>query len=118
MTREILQKTFPLWLFTGFLFIAVSIPLILDKVPPNAWYGFRVAKTFANERIWYIANREAGYNLLYAGMTIALTAVVTKLLFNKYGLSDNIFNSVNLFIFIFALMLAIARSFFTLNMLA
>ena len=118
MTREIFQRTFPLWLFSSFLLIGVSIPLILNKVPPNAWYGFRVAKTFSSEIIWYIANREAGYNLLYVGITTAVTAVLTKLLFNKYGLSENIFNSVNLVIFIFALVVAIVRSFFTLSMLS
>ena len=117
MTRELPQRTFPLWLFAGFLFIAVSIPLILDRVPPNAWYGFRVAKTFASERIWYTANREAGYNLLYTGITIALTAVVTKLLVSKYRLSNNIFNSINLVIFIFVLVVATVRSFLTLNQL-
>jgi uncharacterized membrane protein len=117
MRRELPQGTFPLWLFAGFLFIAMSIPLILNKVPPNAWYGFRVAKTYASERIWYVANREAGYNLLYAGITIAVTAVVTKLLVSKYGLSNNIFNSVNLVIFIFALVVTTARSFLTLNQL-
>ncbi|YAF99503.1 MAG: SdpI family protein (plasmid) [Nodularia sp. CChRGM 3473] len=95
----------------------MSIPLVIGKVTPNAWYGFRVAKTFASERIWYMANRVAGYNLLYAGITIAVTAVVTKLLVSKYGLSNNIFNSVNLAIFIFALVVATARSFLTLNQL-
>lgn len=117
MRRESSQRTFPLWLFAGFLFIAISIPLILEKVPPNAWYGFRVAKTFASERIWYMANREAGYNLLYAGITIVVTAVVTKLLVSKYRLSNDIFNSVNLVIFILALMITTARSFLTLNQL-
>ncbi|MEA5504318.1 SdpI family protein [Halotia wernerae UHCC 0503] len=95
----------------------MSLPLILGKVPPNAWYGFRVAKTFASERIWYMANRAGGYNLLYAGITIAVTAVVTKLLVSKYGLSNNIFNSVNLAIFIFALVVTTLRSFLALNRL-
>ncbi len=117
MKREPSKITFALWLFAGFLFIAISTPLILDKVSPNAWYGFRVAKTLASERIWYMANREAGYNLLYTGITVAVTAFVTKRLVSKYGLSNDIFNSVNLVIFIFALVVTTARSFLTLNQL-
>ena len=111
------QKTFPLWLFTSAVFISISIPLILKKVPPNDWYGFRVAKTFASERVWYMANREAGYNLLYLGIAVAVTAIVTKLLASKNGLSNNIFNSVNLVIFVLELLTAIIRSFLTLNQL-
>ncbi|MGL5833213.1 MAG: SdpI family protein [Waterburya sp.] len=51
------------WLFVGFLFIGISIPLILEKVTPNRWYGFRVAKTLASESIWDAANRVAGFDL-------------------------------------------------------
>ena len=114
MKRELSQITFPLWLFVSFLFIAMSIPLILNKIPPNNWYGFRVTKTLASERVWYIANHEAGYNLLYTGIAIAVTAFVTKLVVSKYGLSNNIFNWVNLVIFMFVLVVTTVRSFLTL----
>ena len=111
------QRTFPLWLFASAVFISISIPLILEKVPPNDWYGFRVAKTFASERVWYIANREAGYNMLYLGITVAVTAIATRLLASKNGLSNNMFDSVNLVIFGLGLVIAIVRSFLTLNQL-
>ena len=67
--------------------------------------------------LWYIANREAGYNMLYLGITVAVTAIATRLLASKNGLSNNIFNSVNLVIFVLELLTAIIRSFLTLNQL-
>ena len=56
----------------GILFIAISIPLILDRVPPNSTYGFRTTKTLSDPKIWYAANRIAGHDLLIAGLVIAL----------------------------------------------
>lgn len=66
-----------IWGFIGLLFIGISLPLIFEKVPPNRWYGFRVRKTFASDRIWYQANRISGYDLLGAGIIVVLTATAT-----------------------------------------
>lgn len=104
-----------LWLFTSLVFIGMSIPLILEKVPPNRWYGFRVAKTFSSERIWYIANRAAGYDLLWAGVLIAITSAVTRLLVNWLGAVT--VNTINFAVFISVLVVAVIHSFLTLNQL-
>ncbi|MBS1790178.1 MAG: SdpI family protein [Acidobacteria bacterium] len=64
------------WLAVGIVFIVISIPGIFEKVPPNRWYGFRVAKTLSDERIWYAANRVMGIDLLLAGLAIMLGAFV------------------------------------------
>ncbi|MDJ0595519.1 MAG: SdpI family protein [Pleurocapsa sp. MO_226.B13] len=90
-------------------------PLILEKVPPNNWYGFRVAKTFSSESIWYAANRAAGYNLLWSGVAIAVTAAIVGLLFDRLG--STIAQTINLAVFIGALLVAVVRSFLYLNRL-
>lgn len=110
-----MQDTSLVWLFVGLLFISVSIPLILEKVPPNRWYGFRVAKTFSSERIWYAANRAAGYNLLWAGVAIASSAVITGLFFT--GLGSTTVQTINFVVFIGSLVVAFAHSFLNLNRL-
>ena len=46
----------------------VSIPMILDKVPPNSTYGFRTAKTLSSPEVWYPANRAAGWFVLGAAV--------------------------------------------------
>ena len=61
---------------THFLIIAaviavVSIPMIANAVPPNRFYGFRTRRTLANERIWYSANRFAGWALFIAALISA-----------------------------------------------
>ncbi|HMX29466.1 MAG TPA: SdpI family protein, partial [Blastocatellia bacterium] len=52
------------WSIAGAVFILFSLPTIFGLIPPNGHYGFRVAKTFSDERIWYAANRVSGISLL------------------------------------------------------
>lgn len=101
-----------LWQLAGITFIIVGIPFILEKVPPNRWSGFRVEKTFSDERVWYAANRVMGYDLLIAGAVILATTVVTAVY-----LRDNPARAsrLNLLVFILALGLAAAHSFWMLN---
>ena len=48
--------------------IGLSIPLILEKVPPNGWYGFRIPKTMSSPAIWYPANKLGGQYFIAAGI--------------------------------------------------
>ncbi|MDI6796814.1 MAG: SdpI family protein [Desulfatibacillaceae bacterium] len=41
---------------SGILLIAVSIPLVFNKIPPNHFYGFRLKKAFESEQNWYAIN--------------------------------------------------------------
>lgn len=107
-------RLFP-WLFVGLLFIGLGIPLILEKVPPNRWYGLRVAKTLSSERIWYPANRVAGYDLMWAGIAIAITTVITGLFFER--LDSTTFQTINFSVFVGALIAALIHSFWHLNRL-
>lgn len=67
---------------TGVLFIALSIPLIMGRVKPNHWYGFRFAVTLNNPRIWYPANRLGGILLLLYGLAV-LGMVLGLMLLNS-----------------------------------
>jgi len=53
-----------------------SIPLIAKAVPPNRLYGFRTPRTLSNERIWYSANRFAGWALLIAAVSSAASFAI------------------------------------------
>ncbi len=48
--------------------IAVCIPLLLRKVPPNAIYGFRTPKTLSDPQIWYEANYRGAVDLTVASV--------------------------------------------------
>lgn len=59
-----------LWLsppILGFLWIALAIPLVLRKIRPNFWYGFRTPRTLADPELWYVANAFCGKALIAAG---------------------------------------------------
>ena len=62
------------------LSIIVAIPLAMQKVPPNLWYGFRTRKTLSDRSIWYRANYLGGVNMLYAGIiALAINAALSVL---------------------------------------
>lgn len=69
-----------LYIFVGLLFIGLSLPMIMRKVPPNPIYGFRVAKTMNNPDIWYKANEYSGWTMLWAGVVTVIGAFVLKFL--------------------------------------
>jgi hypothetical protein len=49
--------------------IILAVPLILKKIPPNGFIGFRTPKTLSTPEIWYAANRYLGWALLFAGLS-------------------------------------------------
>ena len=50
---------------------AISVPLILRRVPPNGVYGFRTNLTRSSTDIWYAANAFMGWALLVAAIMSA-----------------------------------------------
>ena len=71
---------FAAYLFTALVFVALSIPLIRGRVPPNSLYGFRVRRTLEDPAVWYPANRYAAWHLLAAGIAVAIAATVLYVL--------------------------------------
>ena len=65
-----------LWLFVGFLFVGLGIPLHRKSVPPNHWYGFRTRDTLASSEIWYEVNSLTGRDLIWLGIVVLLVGAV------------------------------------------
>ena len=61
--------------FAGVIVIAVSVPMILRRVPRNRIYGFRTPRTLRSDAVWYPANRFAGIAMACAGFAWAVAAV-------------------------------------------
>lgn len=55
-------------LISSLFLIGLSIPLVLQKIPPNGWYGFRTEKTLSDPSIWYSANKLGGKYFLVVGV--------------------------------------------------
>lgn len=64
------------------LVIVMSVPMILGKVPPNGFYGFRTSKILSSPDIWYPANRVSGWFMTAAGV---LTLVFNFMLMTFYS---------------------------------
>lgn len=60
-------------LILDFIFIIISIPLVLRKVPRNVVYGFRIKATLEDDFIWYEANA-------YFGRLFIISSIVSALL--------------------------------------
>jgi uncharacterized membrane protein len=100
------------WSIAGIMFMLISLPAIFGLVPPNSWYGFRVAKTFSDERIWYAANRVSGMSLLIAGLTIVAGTFITARLVRW---DSRRANRICFLIFLLSLLAALAYSFWALD---
>jgi len=74
MEAPVTEFLFPYVVMWG-LCIGLALPLMLRRVKPNCWYGFRTRKTLGDERIWYEANAYTGRLLLWLG-TLGILATV------------------------------------------
>jgi len=60
------------FIFIGLLEIIMGIPLLLEKIKPNALYGFRTPKTRSSDEIWYKINKYVGRDFVVAGIIVTL----------------------------------------------
>jgi hypothetical protein len=65
---------FLLYVGIGLLSIAISLPLLYEKVKPNPWYGFRIRKTLENEAVWYAVNKHFAKRLLVSGTLVVIAS--------------------------------------------
>jgi len=68
------------FLSIGLLVIVIAIPMILGRVKPNNWYGFRTRTTLSTPDIWYPANAYAGRLLVWLGIVDILASLLLALI--------------------------------------
>jgi uncharacterized membrane protein len=64
-----------IYIVGGLVLILLSIPLILHRIPPNPFYGFRVEWTMKNPELWYSVNAYTGKWMVFVGVCSVLDAV-------------------------------------------
>lgn len=70
----------PLWTIgvgIPILLCALGLPLALQRVPPNRWFGFRTPSPIN----WYRTNRAFGISLLFAALFSGLANTALALCF-------------------------------------
>ena len=71
---------------TGLLLVAIGLPLMRRRVPPNTWYGARMPSTLASEPIWYAVNAQCGRDMMWLGVvTVALATLEALVVPPQYG---------------------------------
>jgi uncharacterized membrane protein len=73
-------------LLVGALCIALGIPLALNKIKPNSFYGFRIAKTFNDESVWYRVNAFTGKAFIGSGAATIVLLFIVLWLRNMFSL--------------------------------
>jgi uncharacterized membrane protein len=58
------------------LIMALSLPLILNKIPPNKWYGVRIPKAFHSDENWYQINQYGGKVLFCWSLALGVIGFV------------------------------------------
>jgi uncharacterized membrane protein len=61
----------------------LGMPLWVGMVPPNRFYGVRVAATLADEAVWYAVNKAAGRDMVAVGAVMLVLS--TSLLKSDIG---------------------------------
>jgi hypothetical protein len=102
-----------LYVATGLVLAALSAPLILHKIPPNPFYGFRLPKTMNNPDIWYDINAYGGWRLLIAGLISS--AVAAGLYYLAPGLSMDVYALTLAGVTVLALGIGIGQSLVRLS---
>lgn len=96
-----------IYILGGLTLILLSIPLILRKVPPNPFYGFRIRWTMEDPELWYSVNAFAGKWLVFVGICSILGAVSLALL---PGMTLDVYAFACLGIFVASFTLALSKS--------
>jgi hypothetical protein len=87
-------KTLVAILACNLLFILIAIPLILRKVPPNPFYGFRTSTTLTDGYNWYETNAYFGRRFVISSI---ISGIVVYLLYIYHEFPPEHFMKAGLF---------------------
>jgi hypothetical protein len=57
--------------------IGVSIPLVMNKIKMNSFYGVRIPKAFLSEENWYKINAYGGKQLIIWSIPVIISGIVS-----------------------------------------
>lgn len=64
--------------------VIYGIPFILRLVPPNRFFGFKMASVIPDETAWYFANRIFGVGSVITGVLVAAVSLLLPLVAEEY----------------------------------
>ena len=63
------------FIVVSLMIIAFAIPLYLEIIPPNPYYGLTTTMGEGDQTVWYLENRLLGLGLISGGITSTLFSV-------------------------------------------
>ena len=97
----------------GALDIVMGIPLLLEKVKPNWFYGFRLPVTLSSKEIWYKSNRYVGRDFIAAGIIIITVSLVLLLFESNFTVLEVVW--IELTLVLASIIIILARGFIYLK---
>jgi uncharacterized membrane protein len=67
--------TILVFVFIGVVLIVLGIPLLLEKVKPNWFYGFRTPTIVKNKDLWYTVNKQVGKEFIISGIILMIGSI-------------------------------------------
>ena len=61
---------------TAILLMAVLVPLWLQRIPRNRWYGFRFHTTLHNDEAWYAVNKYGAEQMLIWAVALLVFGLI------------------------------------------
>jgi uncharacterized membrane protein len=87
----IFSKALPTLAAASLLIMLVSVPLMLEKIPKNSFYGFRTKLTMSgSDQAWYRTNRIAGIGLFIAGFISFVSSLLVPQLLSDPHLAASL----------------------------
>jgi hypothetical protein len=71
----------------GITLVLISIPLYLEKIKMNRFYGFRIRKAFESEENWYRINKYAAKAMMCWAVVVMAMALVCLFLAPQHVLT-------------------------------
>jgi uncharacterized membrane protein len=104
-----------LYTLVGILEIILGIPLLLEKIKPNWFYGFRLPKTMSSKDIWYKSNKYVGRDFIITGIIVTLGSLFLLMIRNNMSL--NLIVLIGSFLVLITIILVLIRSLIYLKKL-
>lgn len=64
--------------------VVYGIPFILRRVPPNRFFGFKMASVIPDEDAWYYANRIFGVGSVITGFFVGVVSLLLPFVTEEY----------------------------------
>jgi uncharacterized membrane protein len=103
-----------LYVGVGLLLTVLSIPMVMRRIKPNLYYGFRVPKAYKSDAVWYEINAYSGKRLCIVGILIAAVGLLAPFFI---GNDLGAYISVVTVVIVTSLGVALLQSFLYLNTL-